>query len=311
MNHRSFNHMSFIDHEYPIPLICTPKTSVMLMRFNESKIAFKFNQDFYLAPSECSHRGSSLKDASVCTHSAALVCPYHGKKTRAEQKLFEYLGILWTRDPQNYFLEAKDYVFCGSHSFTLNAAYHVVLDNFNEGSHTAHAHRLLGPAPEQTSDIQFTWHTEPDHLFIEYIGPQRKNFLFYGLNRMRLIDWHISWKAYFHSSHMAYRSKWLDHNTGKKVLSENLNYYFINPIDESTTELTALVFIRPAAWMRFFIPIVKKVSLLLTANQIEEDITLYKKIGKIPKNFKSQSDKFDEPLAVLRQKMDSLFQKFL
>ena len=309
MSHRSC--MSFIDYNLPLPVSALPVRKNAVIRFDEPKIVFKHGQDFYLAPSRCAHRGASLADAVVCKQRASLVCPYHGKRTSPDQKLFSHLGILWTADPQKYFESAIGFSFCGSRSYTLNAAYHVVLDNFNEGSHTAYVHRLLGPTPEQTSDIRFSWKTNADHLQIKYIGPQRKNLLFYGLNSKQKIDWHISWEAYFESSHMVYHSSWQDRTTGKKVLSENLNYYFINPIDEQRTELTAFVFTKPARWMRFLLPVVKKVSMLLTNNQIEEDIALYKKIGQIPKDFSGQPDKFDEPLGVLRKKMGVIFQKYL
>ena len=310
-NRRKIN-MSFVEHSKPIPLIKPTNSPQVFTRFNESKIAYRSQNDFYLMKDQCTHRGISLKGSTVCPSDGTLVCPYHGKKNHPTLKLVHKYDFLWTQDPASYFSKASDYTFCGSRSFELEAPYHFVLDNFNEGSHTPYVHKVLGPSPAETADVTFEWKDFGDRVFFQYLGPQRKNFLFYGLNFNRQIDWHISWDAFSESSHMAYHSRWLDRKSGKPVLSENLNYYFIHPIDKNRTALTAFVFTKPRPWMKIFLPLVKKISMFLTKNQVQEDVVFYKIIGVTPRSLNGfDLDKYDEPLVALRKNLHPLFQKYL
>lgn len=306
-----------LQHSQALPLLhrCElQKGQVLgLTRFGQNQTIYRSGADALLAAERCSHRGTSLQHAKVCEQDQTLICPYHGKKNSPLQKLYSAFDFVWTKDPSAYFSSVpKHFHFCGALSFTMPAPYHVVLDNFNEGSHTAFVHGLLGPQAKQMNAIEFQWEKKQDHVNIQYQGPQRKNFLFYGFNFFKKIDWQIEWRSYFNPSYMRYHSRWINTKTSKKILSENINYYFINPVDEKTTHLSAFVFTEKKLWMKPLWFLVKKVALWMTWNQIQEDVNFYKKIQDLPRPLNGMLlDRYDQPLLALRQAMHDIYKKYL
>ncbi len=267
---------------------------------------------YYLADGRCHHRNMKLEHATICHQDHTLVCPYHGKKNKAQVELFLKWGFLWMKDPASFFQNIpQDYIFCGSRSVELPAPFHVVVDNFNEGSHTPFVHRFTGPEISQIDQAQFRWTKNDDCVDIYYSTPQKKNLLFYGLNWKRQIQWDIHWKTFVSPLYMKYYSEWSDQKTKKKLLEENITYFFLVPIDEKTTRIIPFVFVKPLSWLRFLPFLVKKISMVMTMNQINEDLRFYAKISDLPVDIEHLNlDQYDQPLLEIRQRAKSIYQKY-
>lgn len=276
---------------------------------DEIKVIYKSNSKFYLAEGRCHHRGFCLKNSTVQT-TGQLLCPYHGKLNHALAELKPAFGALWLIENQEKIpIEVPDeFVFCGYQSFTLPAPFHVVLDNFNEGSHTPYVHRFFGPSPQEKSKVLFSWSAHRDFVEINYEGPQRKNIFFYGLHWFRQLNLKIRWEAYAHPTYMKYMSSWYNAKTLKPAVSENINYYFIHPVGDDRTVLQAFVLTRPKPWMTPILPLVKRISLWLTKNQVREDEVFYSLISDLPKTFDHLNlDEYDQPLVELRKRCEKIY----
>ena len=275
---------------------------------DQLKTIYKFQGKFLMAAGRCPHRGMLLSHAKVC-EKGHLVCPYHGKKSLPENELFEKFGFLWQREPSDFFKEVpSDFLFCGHKSVVLNAPFHVVLDNFNEGSHTPFVHRFLGPDIADVPNVSFHWEPKPDHVLISYKSLQKKNILFYGLKRNRDIYWDIHWKTYTDPLYMQYYSEWTDSRTQEKIIEKNMTFFFLVPKPNQQTEIMSFVFVKPLSWMKHFSFLVKKISLIMTTNQILEDQRFYKKINDLPKSLDGlKLDQFDQPLLEIRRRANHYF----
>lgn len=267
------------------------------------KTVYKFQSKYLMAPGRCPHRGMLLSHAKVCDN-GFLECPYHGKTSAPEKELVEKYGFLWQQDPAPFFKEVpSDFLFCGFKSVVLKAPFHVVLDNFNEGSHTPFVHRFLGPDISDIPKVSFFWEPKPDHVLISYRSLQKKNVLFYGLNRQRDIYWDIHWKTYTEPLYMQYYSEWIDSNTQGKIIEKNMTFFFLVPKPNHETEIMSFVFVKPLSWMKHFSFLVKKISLIMTTNQILEDQKFYKKINDLPRSLDGlKLDQFDQPLLEIRKR---------
>ncbi len=269
----------------------------------EPKTIFQYQNKYFMAAGRCPHRGMLLSHSKVCDK-GLLECPYHGKKTAPEKELFEKYGFLWPQDPVGFFKEVPaDFLFCGHKSVVLNAPFHVVLDNFNEGSHTPFVHRFLGPDIADVPKVSFSWEPKPDHVLISYKSLQKKNILFYGLKRNRDIYWDIHWKTYTDPMYMQYYSEWIDSTTQEKIIEKNMTFFFLVPKSNQKTEIVSFVFVKPLSWMKNFSFLVKRISLIMTTNQIREDQRFYKKINDLPKSLDGlKLDQFDQPLLEIRKR---------
>jgi phenylpropionate dioxygenase-like ring-hydroxylating dioxygenase large terminal subunit len=276
---------------------------------DEIKVVYKSGDSFFLAERRCHHRGFCLKNSTLQTD-GQLLCPYHGKLNQPLTELTPAFGALWVTENQERIpIEIPDeYIFCGNHSFTLQAPFHVVLDNFNEGSHTPYVHRFFGPSPSEKHEVRFKWSAQEDFVEINYEGPQRKNLFFYGLNWFRQLNLKIRWETYTDPTYMKYTSSWYNAKTNKPAVSENINYYFLHPDGDDKTVLQAFVLIRLKYWMIPILPFVKKISMWLTKNQVREDEIFYKLISDLPKSFDHlKLDEYDEPLAEIRRRSQKVY----
>jgi len=290
--------------------VCSQPTEIFLG--NQAKTVYKHKNEYYMAAQLCEHRGMNLKHSQVCADSH-LICPYHGRKNKPENKLIEKYNFLWSHDPSDLFKDVPDtFLFAGSQNSLLDAPFHVVLDNFNEGSHTPFVHKWVGSLPEELNRLKFSWSSQSNHTEINYETIQKKNILFYGLSWNRDIIWKIQWKTFYNPLYMQYYSEWFDSRTGKNILEKNLTYFFLNPKKDNQTEIFAFVFIQPLGAIRHIPFLAKKVSLLMTLNQIREDKVLYKKIQDLPKDLSHfKLDKFDAPLLDIRAKAAAIYSDFL
>lgn len=270
---------------------------------------FKKDRDYFYSNERCSHRGMSLKHARQVDN--CLVCPYHGKQNAVQGKLISEFGFLWFEKP-TYFDVPNDYQFSGSKAITLNAPFHVVLDNFNEGSHTPFIHKWVGPKPEQIPGSKFSWQSFSDHIEINYQTLQRKNFLFYPFLRNYNIQWNIQWKTFTEPVYMRYESTWTNLKSGKDIMEKNITYFFLKPLNDKKTEIITFVFIKPLGHYRFITPILKKTSFWMTLNQIYEDQALYKRIHDLPLSLQGMKlDQYDQPLVEIRNRVKRLYPEFL
>lgn len=277
-----------------------------------TKTIFYSNQKYYLAAHRCHHRNMNLVHAQICHQDHSLICPYHGKKNKAEFELFQRWGFLWMKDPASFFQDIpKDYIFCGSRSVELPAPFHVVVDNFNEGSHTPFVHRFTGPKISDIGQAQFNWSENDQCVQINYSTPQKKNFLFYGFNWNREIRWDIQWHTYVSPMYMRYESEWLDVKTKEKLLEKNITYFFLVPVDQNKTRIVPFVFVKPLSWLRLFPFLVKKISMVMTLNQIHEDLRFYPKINDLPLEIQHLNlDQYDQPLLEIRRRAQQNYQKY-
>ena len=245
--------------------------------------------------------------------SDGLTCPYHGKKNATQQELIHKWNYLWISEPDDFFSEVPvDFSFAGSGDVLLNAPFHVVVDNFNEGSHTPFVHRFTGPEISDLSQVSFSWKSIKDFVHIFYKTNQKKNFLFYGFSRKRQIDWEIDWKTYVKPLYMRYFSTWTQKENKKQLLEKNMTFFFLTPVGKNKTRIHFFVFIKPLTWMKHFPFIVKKISLFMTKNQIMEDQHFYKKIADLPDNLNNlKLDVYDQPLIEIRRRAKNLYSDFL
>ncbi len=273
-------------------------------------------------PERCPHRGTRLVHAS--NDDGRLVCPYHGwsvdsqgqarkpNQTQPECQLTVHtlqlaFGSYWLVEPERPvpIVAPPEHTFCGSMQFDLSAPYHVVLDNFNEGSHTPFVHSLLGPHPKDLPRAHFEWKNEADHVLTHYDAPQRRNLMFFAMAPFRELHWSISWKTYFAPTYMQYDSKWYHPKTGR-VLTENRVYYYIVPKGEGHTSLHAFIFVKAPWWAAWFSPAVRLASRLITANQVLEDERFYPKIADLPESFKGlRLEATDHPVVAIRKRAEA------
>ncbi|MCB0368077.1 MAG: Rieske 2Fe-2S domain-containing protein [Bdellovibrionales bacterium] len=278
---------------------------------NEYYTISKHNEDFYLYSDRCRHRGARLEFANPCKDNH-LVCPYHGKKNEPLKKLFVKYNFLWIEEPIFFSEVPSHFHFCGSKEVQLSAPFHVVVDNFNEGSHTPFVHRFLGPHFSDLSQTEFSWQSEPDYVHIKYKTNQKKNFLFYGFNKRRNIDWIIDWKTYVNPLYMRYYSEWILREKQKNILEKNMTFFFIVPKGKDSSSIVSFVFVEPLSWLKYFPWLLKKISMLLTTNQIMEDERFYPKIYDLPLSFDGMDlDKYDEPLIEIRKRASAFYTDFL
>jgi phenylpropionate dioxygenase-like ring-hydroxylating dioxygenase large terminal subunit len=272
--------------------------------FKQKKMVYSHQDQFLMGPGFCAHRGTPLINSQICSQ-GNLICPYHGKTNKPLAQLFSSHGALWTQDPTSLFKENhRDMLFCGSKSYDLSAPFLVVLDNFNEGSHTPWIHGLLGPKPKEAGLIEFDWQAKEKAVEIHYRGPQRKNLFFAGwLPRKKLI-WDIRWQTFVDPVYMKYHSVWFDAENQNKIFAENINYYFLLPLDENKTRLHSFVFTRPHGWLTLFPFFVKKISMMLTKNQIVEDEVFYQKSSGLAQEIEHYDlDQYDMPLLEIRRRL--------
>lgn len=273
-------------------------------------------------PERCPHRGTRLVHAH--NDDGRLVCPYHGwsvsfdgqvrkpNQTQSEchlqvHRLERAFGSYWLVDPTIPvpISAPPRHTFCGSMQFDLSAPYHVVLDNFNEGSHTPFVHSVLGPNPNDLHRIHFEWKNEADCVLTHYDGPQRHNLLFFAMAPFRELHWSITWKTFFAPTYMQYDSKWYHPKTGR-VLTENRVYYYLVPKGLERTSLHAFIFVKAPAWLAWLTPAVKLVSRLITANQVLEDERFYPKIADLPHSFKGlRLEATDHPVVAIRRRANA------
>ena len=165
-------------------------------------------------PERCPHRGTRLVHAA--NDDGRLVCPYHGWSVDSDgqvrkpnqsavecqvpvHKLELAFGAYWLVRPDQPvpICAPPEHAFCGALQFDLSAPYHVVLDNFNEGSHTPFVHSVLGPSPRDVHRAHFEWSNEPEYVLTKYDAPQRRNLLFFAMAPFQELHWSIAWKTYF------------------------------------------------------------------------------------------------------------------
>jgi phenylpropionate dioxygenase-like ring-hydroxylating dioxygenase large terminal subunit len=285
----------------------------------------KINHQYFAFPKRCPHRGTNLKYSAL--DGEGIVCPYHGWKISKDGSIIQNNGdkrkckveviplsqhydLLWLNKNQLKIpISAPEKLkFCGSLSFDLSAPFHVVLDNFNEGSHTPFVHRLLGCKKTELQKIKFNWSKHQNHVLIQYFGPQKPNFFFNGPFWKTFTNWDIKWITSFSPVRMEYYSKWRSIKSDKVIFPENYNCYLITPNGPDRTWLYAIVFTEINAKLKFLSPFLKKISLEFTKNQIMEDEVFYQKIADIPKSFKNMNlDEFDHPLVEIRKRVDTSY----
>ncbi len=270
-------------------------------------------------PERCPHRGTQLVHAT--NDDGRLVCPYHGWSVDCEgsarkpnqsatecqlpvHKLERHFDSYWLVNPDMPvpISAPAEHTFCGSLQFNLSAPYHVVLDNFNEGSHTPFIHRLLGPNSADLHRVTFDWQNQADHVHTTYDAPQKNNLLFFSLSPFRNLHWSIAWKTFFAPTYMQYDSRWYEPKSGR-VLTSNRVYYYIIPSGGERTSLHAFIFVKAPTWAAWFTPGVKLVSRLIAANQVLEDERFYPKIADLPESFKElRLEKTDHPVVAIRKR---------
>ncbi len=273
-------------------------------------------------PERCPHRGTQLVHSN--NQDGVLTCPYHGWSVDSDgqvrkpnqgavecqvpvHKLELAFDSYWLVKPEMPvpIVAPTDHRFCGSLQFELSAPYHVVLDNFNEGSHTPFIHRLLGPSPKDLHRVKFDWANEADHVRTEYDAPQKGNPLFWALSPLRQLHWGIEWKTYFGPTYMQYDSKWYEPKSGR-VATRNRVYYYIIPHGPERTSLHAFIFVKAPWWAAWFGPAVRQVSRLVTSNQVLEDQRFYPKIADLPESFKGlRLEKTDHPVVAIRKRANA------
>jgi phenylpropionate dioxygenase-like ring-hydroxylating dioxygenase large terminal subunit len=315
--------MNFLETCFPLIAKSALTGQKTLVKAGETTyLVVRQGREYLAYPENCPHRGTPLSFSKVSEGS--IQCPYHGWKIETSGKVIhpsekdfkcevpvikleEHFDCLWMNQSQATLSlkSTPSFTFAGSLSTKLSAPFHVVLDNFNEGSHTAFVHQVMGSKENQVSDIQFQWEDKGDHVFIKYLGPQRPNIFYNGPFWKTYLNWDISWKTYPNPVHMIYHSKWVSQKTGKKWWMENLNVYYLIPCGEDKTWLHSFTFIEIPNYLKIFSPMIKLLSRALTKNQIIEDEEFYPAIKDLPFSFKGlRLDKFDHPLPAIRKKID-------
>ena len=311
------------------PLISKTKLRKKFTEVQVGEVVYlivKKEKKYFAYPSTCPHRGASLKFGKILGD-GSIKCPYHGWKIHTDGKvdhpyekkfncsaevyqLEDRLHFLWmNKNNLTLSLDLEPHLdFAGSMSHLLSAPFHVVLDNFNEGSHTAFVHKIMGSLENQVQDIDFHWEDRQDHVYIKYFGPQRPNMIFNGPFWKTYLNWDIFWTTHTDPVYMNYRSKWRSKKTGKKMWLENQNIYFIIPCGKDKTWLHSFTYTEIPPFFKLFSPLIKLLSKVLTTNQIVEDEKFYKVIKHIPFSFKNMRlDKFDHPLIAIRKKVNSSY----
>lgn len=281
-------------------------------------------------PERCPHRGTSLIHGTA-EGLGVLRCPYHGWRTQAdgrvrnaegnELKHCEFqgyplrveFGYVWLDRGAPVPVSGGDELdFCGAQGFLLSAPFHVVLDNFNEGSHTPFIHGLTGPEPEQLPKVQFDWSDEEDHVRIHYQGPQRANVAFHGWRALlparfrRRMIWDISWRTYFDPVYMRYDSTWFWEDEPGHILLRVRHFYFVSPFGPDRTRFHSFAFAGFPTTPRILHPLYRMASLAMTRNQVMEDERFYRRIRDLPRSFDGMHfDRYDLPVVRIRKRAEA------
>ena len=306
----------------PVAKISNLKKEIVQVQFNlQSLNIVKRKGEYYLYPHRCPHRGTDLLHGRL--EGDNVVCPYHGwqmtptgeaihPKTQQRVcriktvKLQKKWGFVWfVPEGKEIHLEAdENQIFCGSLEFSLSAPFHVVLDNFNEGSHTPFVHRFLGPKVQDIPKVDFRFEDRGDHTFIEYVGPQKSNFIFRAMVPFQKVGWYINWKTSYRPPLMQYDSRWYT-KRNSKTLFTNRNYYYILPDGKEKTKLFAFVYNSTPGLTKYFPFLVKWSSLIMTWNQVMEDEVFYPKIADLPEDFRGLNlDEDDQAVKNIRLNID-------
>jgi vanillate O-demethylase monooxygenase subunit len=192
--------------------------------------------------------------------------------------------------------------FCGSDGYVLSAPFHVVLDNFNEGTHTPFVHGVTGPTPDQWDAVSFDWSDQPDHVAIHYQGPQRNHLVFHGQE----LTWDIAWRTYFAPVHMVYESAWFPPGRPEAPRLRLRHAYFIAPLGAERTRFHAFTFAAFDAYPRALHGLLGLFARRLTRNQILEDERFYPLIRDLPRSFHGlHLERYDQPLFRIRTRADA------
>lgn len=296
----------------------------------EEFVVVKVKNEYFLYPQSCPHRGFPFKDAKLTKK--GLVCPYHGwefepngniihplgikKKCNSIIKLEEYQTLLWYKDKEPYPYFDNDYHLSGSKSFLMPTPFHILMENFNEGSHTD-MHKTIGTKGSRLKEVKFDWEEKEDHILTYYTGPQRPSFIFNGPFWFTYLDYDVLWKTYFKPLSIEFISSWKLRmfKPGKKFLLTNKNYYFLSPHGNDQTYLHAVIKSEKLPiFLRFIQPLFDRISLYLTSNQVSEDIDVCRKMANVDVNFTLNSknlDKFDVPLLKMRKKAKETYNNYI
>ncbi len=320
--------MSLLDFTQPLLPLAQLKQGrlVSVAVGHESLVLQRRGREILGFPARCPHRGTALVHASQGQSPGVLTCPYHGWRISAAGQVCDARGVTQTRCAfEPYRIEAHagyawligngpvdltpppGFQYCGSAGYTLSAPFHVVLDNFNEGSHTPFVHRVTGPTPSELDAIVFDWIEHPTHIDIHYQGPQRKHLLFHGLSALLpgmpvlSLTWDICWQTHFDPIRMVYHSKWFITGQPEAVQVETHHVYYIAPMGDERTRFHAFSFGRFTAYPTVLHPLLRLITARLTRNQILEDERFYARIRDIPRQYASQQlEPYDLPVVRIR-----------
>lgn len=278
----------------------------------------------------CPHRRMKLSEGTVVD--GRLTCPYHSwsfgtdgsckKPSGGEASFTETLlegkesqGLIWVKQSNSSesfpVVQTDGYTFVSVADSTISAPLELVLDNFTEVEHTSSVHAFLGYDKKNLSEVEIVLETTEDSVRLFNKGKQKelpfflKDFLSIGKND----DFIDDWTTYFSPVHTVYDQYWVDPQTGRQRENKIKIYVFFVPIDQKTTQIFAITYLKYSFLGNFGWNLLLPPALnLLTALEIKLDTDILESLASHEVSLKgTKLTKFDKALPQNRVRMEKIY----
>jgi len=321
---------------YPHPILPSKKLKKSIRQvtlFNKKYVLYRDNDGNPVAmPDVCPHRGALLSKGKI-NAAGELVCAYHAWRIAATGQVtcpsvpkrsckipmlrtWDKYGFIWIANadvPDSAFPEFLDpeYELTGAFSSLFKAPLKVVLDNFGEIEHAFQVHKFIGPSENILDTVNFSVKIQEETTLGYLSCKYRKLPFFFGWSIGTKKDdlYHNDWEFKFTPLHGSYYNYWTD-KTGK--IRRPVSFIvtsFLVPVSEKEVRVQVFLQIKIASRvLRWFAPLLKLFTTLITRYEIEADGTIANFAAENPEDgSRWRLTHLDKQIMANRRLMDSIY----
>ena len=279
---------------------------------------------------QCPHRRMKLSGGKVIN--GRLECPYHswsygtegdckkpsGGEANFSDLLFEgkeEYGLVWIKQANSKavfpVLQTLGYSYISTAGRTISAPLELVLDNFTEVEHTSSVHAFLGYDRKDLPNTRIELETTETSVRLYNRGKQKQlpSFLSEFLSIKPGDDFVDDWTTYFSPVYTVYEQYWIDPHTERERENKLRIFVFFTPIDEKTTKIFALSYMKYELLGNFGMNLLLGPALtLLSELEIELDSQILKSFASMETSLKgTKLTKFDKALQQNRNRIEKIY----